>query len=1045
MRYLLAILSLTLASFAPSPQATITVNTPDDGGATWTTANAIDFNINFVGAGYAFVEWDDSLELWWRFEETGWIRDWSGNGHHGQNATGATSTSDYGKALDCNGGTNYASTHTDYSLDGTFFHFRKDEDITVAFWSKNPTNSGKHQDYFKFIGVGKTLRAYKHSGGINTYIQMTDQYRALEAGETEYFAIAQDAENGDDTWHHVAFVFRKPLTILMYIDGSLAETKDMSGGYNIDMTEWLNMASLTVGYTSGAGNDGEIDEFMVFRRELAAEEIEALSGIALNNLTFSTSVNELDQHNWKVHHVGSDNVHTSTAVVSTLVDGTNTQPEVTLLSPTSNSKLTGRDAILRFRAKSTENGFGLSQATIQWGRGSLTESTVVTLSGNQTEYGHRIRNLWPDTNYVWNVTVEDEDGNSGAAAANGAFTTTGQNNYYVSPNGDDSDPGTKAQPFATIQQFADVCKAGDTCWVREGNYRETVTITTSGTRLQPIQIKALPNHSPVINGCDFLDTFLFHSGNIYKALFPGDLGRGLNQVFEDGTNLPEATFPNRAGLWEDARSDYQLTGGAGWTSANDGTSHTWIDTVNLTQVDDYWNGATLHYVFQPRYHAATALVTDFDQGTNTLTATLDCDSSGSVGDWFYSRYYLVGVVNCIDQAGEWAVEGGELYMWSSDGADPDTHAIEVKQRQTGLSIDADYVYVDGIDVRACNIELSEDSDYCRLENVVGTYLSKYSVIDHDGTTTGNKGVTNTGVVMRGTYNVLKDCTLSYSSGNLVTLMGERNRVEGTLNDDGEYNCTLQYANQMATEAACICLGRYGSLGNVVDTVQMSYANRACVNVTGGVDSLVTNCESFQAGYCGWTWDSGPIYASNTDRMTIEKSLWYDCKGFYGIYLDNACWNGTVTQNVLRGEEGKPEGYSGFYNDIAILINIDCGGMTVQHNTLQEEDIQYNTSDTPLRGWSIQNNICASVRQDTYSTRTFEADEGIESNNIEWDTLTAQQKLDLFNDAAANDLTLGASSAAIDYGTELNFTTDKAGNAMPVNGTPDAGAYEYQEN
>ena len=58
--------------------------------------------------------------------------------------------------------------------------------------------------------------------------------------------------------------------------------------------------------------------------------------------------------------------------------------------------------------------------------------------------------------------------------------------YTVAPNGADSNPGTEAQPFRTIQKAADVAAAGDTVHVRAGVYAENVIIKNSGTEGRPI-------------------------------------------------------------------------------------------------------------------------------------------------------------------------------------------------------------------------------------------------------------------------------------------------------------------------------------------------------------------------------------------------------------------------------------------------------------------------------------------------------------------------------------------------------------------------------
>jgi hypothetical protein len=58
--------------------------------------------------------------------------------------------------------------------------------------------------------------------------------------------------------------------------------------------------------------------------------------------------------------------------------------------------------------------------------------------------------------------------------------------YYVSPSGNDLDPGTEALPWRTIQKAADSLKAGDSVTVLAGQYDERVQITLSGISGSPI-------------------------------------------------------------------------------------------------------------------------------------------------------------------------------------------------------------------------------------------------------------------------------------------------------------------------------------------------------------------------------------------------------------------------------------------------------------------------------------------------------------------------------------------------------------------------------
>ena len=67
----------------------------------------------------------------------------------------------------------------------------------------------------------------------------------------------------------------------------------------------------------------------------------------------------------------------------------------------------------------------------------------------------------------------------GLFAASQALATE----YYVATTGSDSNPGTLAAPFATLQKGADTAVAGDTVWIRGGTYKIT-TPKTSGAGIE---------------------------------------------------------------------------------------------------------------------------------------------------------------------------------------------------------------------------------------------------------------------------------------------------------------------------------------------------------------------------------------------------------------------------------------------------------------------------------------------------------------------------------------------------------------------------------
>lgn len=71
---------------------------------------------------------------------------------------------------------------------------------------------------------------------------------------------------------------------------------------------------------------------------------------------------------------------------------------------------------------------------------------------------------------------------------------------WVSPNGDDAGPGTRAHPFATVQHGMDVATPGTTVFVRAGSYPERITVKSSGAPGRPITLAAAAGERVVLDG-----------------------------------------------------------------------------------------------------------------------------------------------------------------------------------------------------------------------------------------------------------------------------------------------------------------------------------------------------------------------------------------------------------------------------------------------------------------------------------------------------------------------------------------------------------------
>jgi pectate disaccharide-lyase len=73
--------------------------------------------------------------------------------------------------------------------------------------------------------------------------------------------------------------------------------------------------------------------------------------------------------------------------------------------------------------------------------------------------------------------------------------------YWIAPDGLDTNPGTEAQPFKTLTYAHSRASAGVTIWVKPGTYAwsSTVSLSKSGTESSPINVFAASGARPVFD------------------------------------------------------------------------------------------------------------------------------------------------------------------------------------------------------------------------------------------------------------------------------------------------------------------------------------------------------------------------------------------------------------------------------------------------------------------------------------------------------------------------------------------------------------------
>jgi hypothetical protein len=289
-----------------------------------------------------------------------------------------------------------------------------------------------------------------------------------------------------------------------------------------------------------------------------------------------------------------------------------------------------------------------------------------------------------------------------------------QTNWYVSQEtaASDDNSGTYEAPFRTVQKAADVAVAGDTVFVREGVYRETVTPINSGTSANPIVYMPFGDEEVTISGNEVISGWTKHNDNIYKAPMPADFFVNVvnmtDQIFVDQQMMNLARWPNNG--FEISYPVKAIANKCISKSREGNITRATMMDEDLPEGD--FTGAEIY--FQPEIEGWSWLfcgtVTDVQGKEFSLETYSNAGNMTKYHD--NSRYYFYNKMSLLDTAGEWFHERnkGELYLWLPENGTPDNHVIEAKKRVYGFNLSKkSYIVIKGFTFFACNITTDDES------------------------------------------------------------------------------------------------------------------------------------------------------------------------------------------------------------------------------------------------------------------------------------------------------------------------------------------------
>lgn len=396
---------------------------------------------------------------------------------------------------------------------------------------------------------------------------------------------------------------------------------------------------------------------------------------------------------------------------------------------------------------------------------------------------------------------------------------------YVSPNGSDTDDGSKSKPLRSIQATASQVSAGDTIILRGGFYADPVTLSElRGSENMPIVIRSYPGEEAIFDGTDLLDgqwklvTPDAPEGKLIQEaqwkrignneLYIMQLKQDIYALIYEGKLMSDARWPNAN--WD---APYRLDRYAVLRRANEqsrlGELYDDFPTENTLEESSQW----IHYdrqaldlnkemlaetgldftgsivVLSYAWTSFATRITRHQAGHNNFTFdTTFKDSHGLQEEairyivkrieWDNPKrfmrsqhggihFFIMGLP-ALDHPGEWAYHRPtrSLYFIPPDGQPPISGAARGKRRDYLVILqDFSHVHFRGMRFNGSAI-LMKDCDHSRIEDCCffASSYNKFAIGDFDMPVTSrieNKHAQGDA----GYHNALVNCQFSWLDGN----------------------------------------------------------------------------------------------------------------------------------------------------------------------------------------------------------------------------------------------------------------------------------------
>ena len=512
---------------------------------------------------------------------------------------------------------------------------------------------------------------------------------------------------------------------------------------------------------------------------------------------------------------------------------------------------------------------------------------------------------------------------------------------YVSPEGNDANPGTRAKPFATPAAARDAVrkliaaglKQDVTVRIAPGTYYLPNGLTfgpqDSGTKTHRITYAAADeNRAPILIGGRRVTGFRKHKEGIYVAPLPK--GVEPKVAMENGVRLTLAREPNEG---------YYRTAGAGKGTFTYAGKH--FKQLAGADIADAWvNIWPGHGWFNHVWR-----IKRLDSKTRQVTPIPDSGMGGP--PMKNNRFYLQNLLPLLDRPGECVIAAsqGKLYVRPRKmPVDKQVYAVATAENVLAIKgaegKTVRNLHFVGLDLTlaaadAVLVTFAEDCSFraCRVENswsrgiyVVGANR-RITIADSEVRYAGNRGVHLRGANWTGpdisSHHVVENCHIHHCGtvhhdgcGVQIYQSGHNRVVHNHIHHMGRYGTSIKGYGLRFIKDPDLRKRRFDLLHARNNLLAYNHIHHVCQDSedAGGMES--------------WGPGKGNVYDHNLIHDVGTPRLLLEC----GIYLDDSSNYFTVTNNVVYGVSASGHAQVAFIKGIhnriennVFIASRHCGG------------------------------------------------------------------------------------------------------------------------